>query len=210
MDCSVAVTGLEPTLPIDLTTVPEGGGSQQRRRRRRHKQKKHVGLAIAGGIFVLALFGGGFYLVNHTGVLNNIGPGTNSPSNVVPGDPVSVEKISKPSTVISAPAVSSGELPAELAKARIVGVRRVIGADGTTDLQVEYAFLEKAKAPREFVLTIKSPAGIVPAGFTRDSARADTIRLGQTLQRIGSKGPIEVWIETLYGHERVSNVMTIP
>jgi hypothetical protein len=207
-------------MPIDLTTVPDDERPRTRHSRRTRRHRRHraqMGKAIAGGVLAFAVLGLSIFLLNNKPTLpppvvsNGPNIGTRMGHSTVDGDPLPAQPQNKAMTVISAPAVSSGELNADQARARITAVRRVIGADGGNDLEVSYEFLPLARAPREYVFAVRSPKHTARALFLDTSARSDVVRLGNTLKRIGSIGPIDVWIETVApANERVSNVMTIP
>jgi hypothetical protein len=202
-------------VPIDLTTVPEGSQSPRRRRRRHHRSRKHFLIAIVGGISALAVFGIVFYIVNHSNVSMpapaGFATGTRMDTSTVQNRDLTLKSATEPAKIVSAPPVSSGELSPDQLRAKITGVRRVIGADGVSELEVSYEFLPLAKPPRHYTMAVRTASNLGRITFPDNAPPTNVVRLVSTLERLGSRGPIDVWIETLLpANERVSNIMTIP
>lgn len=202
-------------MPINLTTVPDGGGGVQRSRRRKHRNRvrQQLILAIGGGVALFLLLGLWLLLTQNVNPWGRSGLAGNDgkPSTVMPGDPIPAEKIGAPPTVISSAALETGDIPEAKAKAKILSVRRVRGSDNTDSLQVEYDFLKNAGSPTNYVIAVRTPARTGRVAFTANSANHDVVVMGMVLNRLGSHGPIDVWIETIYpANDRVSNVMSLP
>lgn len=203
-------------MPIDLTTVPEGSGSHRprsRRRSRRDKQRWHSRLAIAAGVGALALLAAILVLVTNDGG----GRSTVTNSNYDNGflttrDPVTADKAGAPPEVTSAPAVSTAELPDGKAMVKLISMYRVRGADGGDSLKIEYEFYKVANPPPSYQFAVRLPgsSGVAYASFSNNASQKDTVMLPITLNKVGNRTPIIVWIESIIPQgERVSNMLKI-
>jgi hypothetical protein len=204
-------------VPIDLTLPGEPHRSRNRHRRRgsRDKLRAHsfiavgIGLAALGG---LALF---LYLSNNTGGSGRIQAGGGSDfenSLMSPKPPVSADKAGAPPEVLSAPAESSDEPPEDVAKVKLIALSRIRATDMSDQLQLQYEFFKNAKGSGAYVIAIRMPgtAGITYASFGDRAPMKDTAILPVVLSRIGNRGPIQIWIETIVpAGERVSNILTL-
>jgi hypothetical protein len=213
---SPLVYSVPRAMPINLTTVPEGGGGgvqRSRRRRHRNRVRRHLILAIGGGVALFLILGLCLLLTQNVSPWGRSGLAGNDgkPGTVMPGDPIPAEQVGALPTVISSAALDTGELPEAKAKAKVLSVRRVRGADNTDSLQVEYDFLKNAGSPTSYVIAVRTPARIGRVAFTANSANHDVVVMSAVLNRLGSQGPIDVWIETIFpANDRVSNVMSLP
>lgn len=193
-------------MPIDLTQAPEGTGPYRYRRRshrHRSKSKRPLILAVLIGIGLVALLGGALYLQKPKGV-SEVPEIVTQPRVISPITPQGVIQAD------SVPATSSKELPEDITRARVLSLRRVIGPDKTTHLQIDYEFAKSADTPDKYLIAVSTPAGLKHVCFSPNAARRDVVQLGLVLNQLGSAGPIEVWIETDVTYLRVSNVMTLP
>lgn len=193
-------------MPIDLTQAPEGTGPYRyRRRSHRHRSKTRLPLilAVLAGIAMVGLLGGVLYWMKPKGV-TEVPEIVSQPRVITPITPQGVIMAE------SVPATSSKELPEDLTKARVLSVRRVIGLDKTTHLQIDYEFTKTADTPDKYLIAVSTPAGLKHVSFSPNAARRDVVQMGLVLNQLGSAGPIEVWIETDVTFLRVSNVMTLP
>lgn len=204
-------------MPIDLTTVDgEGGVDRHKRRRRKHrdKQTSHLLTALLAGVGLLALLAGVLVIVQWDRLKprradSGLAENPHIPKWNKPGETADEGK--NGTETESVDAINSGELPRDQAQARIHSLRRVVNPAKGDSLRLEYEFLKPLDPPHKFVIIVRTPNGVGKVNFRIDAARTDVVEISSALSKLGSRGPIEVWIESLFPPDvRVSNVMTLP